>query len=55
MSRLASLIAQRTTRFGLGEVLLVAGILVFGGFVLLLDGRLTPEGLQAGLDAIIRR
>jgi hypothetical protein len=55
MSRLATLIAQRTSRFGLGEVLLVAGILAFGGFVLLLEGRLTVESLQAGLDAIVSR
>jgi hypothetical protein len=48
-------IAPRHRRFRLAEALLIAGILVFGGFALLSDGRMTPEALLAGFDQAIGR
>lgn len=46
---------QRHRRFGLTEALLIAGILVFGGFALLSDGRVTPAALLSGFDQTIGR
>jgi hypothetical protein len=40
-------------RFGVTEALLVAGILAFGGFALLSDGRMTPASFLSGFDQII--
>ena len=40
-------------RFGLTEVLLIAGILVFGGFTLVSDGRQTLGTLLAGVERVL--
>jgi hypothetical protein len=45
--------ATRPRRFGLGQVLLIAGILVFGAFVLLTEGRTTTDGLLNSFDQIV--
>lgn len=45
----------RPRRFGLREALLVVGILAFGGFALISDGRMTPEDLFAGVTETIGR
>lgn len=42
-------------RFGLAEALLVVGILAFGGFTLVADGRQTVEGLLSGLHDTLSR
>jgi hypothetical protein len=45
--------SHRARRFGLTEVLLIAGILAFGGFVLLSDGRMTAASFLSGFDQIV--
>lgn len=45
--------ATRLRRFGLGQVLLIAGILAFGAFVLLAEGRTTTDGLLTSFDQIV--
>ncbi len=42
-------------RFGLAEALLVVGILVFGGFTLVADGRQSFESIVAGLNDALHR
>ena len=43
----------RRRRFGLTEVLLIAGFLVFGGFTLVNDGRETVGSLLSGFDDVL--
>lgn len=45
----------RARRLWLTEALLIAGILVFGGFALLADARLSPSELLSGLSAFVAR
>jgi hypothetical protein len=40
-------------RFGLTEVLLIVGILVFGGFALVNDGRDTVGALLSGVEHVL--
>jgi hypothetical protein len=40
-------------RFGLTEVLLIAGILAFGALTLVNDGRQTFGGLLSGFDEVL--
>lgn len=42
-------------RLWLTEALLIAAILIFGGFALLADARLSPSELVSGLGAIVAR
>jgi hypothetical protein len=42
-------------RLWLTEALLVAAILVFGGFALLADARLSPSDLLLGLNTFVSR
>ena len=44
----------RRRRFGLTEVLLVAGILVFSAFTLVNDGRQTFGSLLSGFEEALR-
>ena len=46
---------SRFRRLWITEALLVAAILVFGGFALLSDARLTPSELLTGLSQIVSR
>ena len=46
---------RRHRRFWLTEALLVAGILVFGGFALLSDARLTPSELLSDIGQVVTR
>lgn len=46
---------RRHRRFWLAEALLVAGILVFGGFALFSDARLTPSELLSGISQVVSR
>ena len=46
---------RRHRRFWLTEALLVAGILVFGGFALFSDARLTPSELLSGISQVMTR
>ena len=47
--------ARPRRRLFLAEALLVAGLLVFGGFALVSDGRLSPADLLAGVDQTLSR
>jgi hypothetical protein len=47
--------AYRARRLWIAEALLVAGILVFGGFTLLSDSRMTPGDLLSGVNEMISR
>ena len=42
-------------RLWLTEALLIGAILVFGGFALLADARLSPSELLSGLTAVVAR
>ena len=44
----------RRPRFGLTEVLLIAGILAFGAFALINEGRHSLGTLLAGFEDVIR-
>lgn len=44
---------KRMQRLWIMEALLVAAILVFGGFALMSDARVTPAQLTSGLTQII--
>jgi hypothetical protein len=44
----------RRPRFGITEVLLIVGILAFGGFTLVDEGRQTLETLLAGVEDVVR-
>ncbi len=46
---------SRPRRIWLTETLLVAAILVFGGFALLSDARLTPSDMLTGVTQIFGR
>jgi hypothetical protein len=46
---------RRHRRFWLTEAFLVAGILVFGGFALFSDERVTPGELISGLVQVVDR
>ena len=46
---------RRVQRLWIMEALLVAAILVFGGFTLLSDARVTPAQFTAGLTQIVSR
>ncbi len=46
---------DRPRRIWLTETLLVAAILVFGGFALLSDARLTPSDMLTGVTQIFGR
>ncbi len=46
---------RQSRRVFIAEALLVAGILVFGGFALVSEGRLTPADLLAGFDQTLGR
>lgn len=50
MSHILQHSTARIRRLWLAEALLVAGILVFAGFALLSDSRLTPAELFTGLS-----
>lgn len=41
-------------RFGFTEVVLIVGILVFGGFTLVNEGRQTVDGLLSGVEHALR-
>ena len=43
----------RRRRFGLTEVLLIAGILAFGAFTLVNDGRETFDSLLGGVEDVL--
>jgi len=45
----------RARRLWLTEALLIAAILVFGGFALLADARLSPAELLSGLNTFVAR
>jgi hypothetical protein len=45
----------RIRRLWIGEALLIAAILVFGGFALLSDARLTPAELLSGVTQFVSR
>jgi hypothetical protein len=45
--------ALRRRRFGLTEVLLIAGILAFGAFVLINDGHQTLGSLLSGFEDVL--
>jgi hypothetical protein len=45
----------RPRRLWLTEALLIAAILVFGGFALLADARLSPSELLSGLNTFVAR
>jgi hypothetical protein len=45
----------RFRRLWITEALLVAAILVFGGFALLSDARLTPSELLSGVSQFVSR
>jgi hypothetical protein len=55
MSHVVQRSAHRLRRLWLAEAALVAAILVFGGFALLADARLTPTELMAGFSQFIPR
>jgi hypothetical protein len=55
MAHLLQRAAGRTRRLWLTEALLVAAILVFGGFALLADARLSPTELLSGLNSFVSR
>ena len=55
MSHVVQRSAHRLRRLWLAEVALVAAILVFGGFALLADARLTPTELIAGFSQFVPR
>ena len=46
---------HRASKLWLAEVLLVAGILAFGGFALLSDARTTPADLLSGVTDFVSR
>lgn len=45
----------RARRLWLTEALLIGAILVFGGFALLADARLSPSELLSGLNSLVAR
>jgi len=53
MAHLLQRSAGRTRRLWLTEALLIGAILVFGGFALLADARLSPSELLSGLSAFV--
>jgi hypothetical protein len=55
MAHLIQRPVARARRLWLTEALLIAAILVFGGFALLADARLSPSELLSGLSAVVSR
>jgi hypothetical protein len=55
MARLLQRPVGRPRRLWLTEALLIAAILVFGGFALLADARLSPSELLSGLNTFVAR
>jgi len=55
MAHLLQRPVRRARRLWITEALLVAAILVFGGFALLADARLSPSELLAGLSTLVAR
>lgn len=55
MSHVVQRYAHRLRRLWLAEAALVGAILVFGGFALLADARLTPTELMASFSQFIPR
>lgn len=47
--------AYRARRLWIGEALVVAAILAFGGFTLLSDAHTTPSGLLSGVADFVSR
>jgi hypothetical protein len=47
--------SPRHRRFWLAEAMLVAAILVFGGFALMSDARLSPTDFLAGMNDVVGR
>jgi hypothetical protein len=55
MSHVVHRTAGRFRRLWIGEALLVAAILVFGGFALLSDARVTPSELLSDVSQFVSR
>lgn len=55
MSQFMQRSVGRFRRLWIGEALLVAAILIFGGFALLSDARLTPSELLSGVSQFVSR
>lgn len=55
MAHLIQRSVGRARRLWVTEALLVAAILVFGGFALLADARLSPSELFSGLSVFLAR
>lgn len=53
MAHLLQRSAGRARRLWLTEALLIGAILVFGGFALLADARLSPSELLSGLNSVV--
>ena len=53
MSHVVQRSAHRLRRLWLAEAALVAAILVFGGFALMADARLTPTEFLAGFSQFV--
>ena len=53
MAHIVQRSVSRVRRLWIAEALLVAAILLFGGFALLSDARLTPSELSDGLTQFI--
>ena len=53
MAHLVQRSVNRFRRLWITEALLVAAILIFGGFALMSDARLTPSELLSGLTQLV--
>ena len=53
MSSQSRMLRRRPRRLWITEALLVAAILVFGGFALMSDARFTPAQLLSGFNDIV--